>query len=104
MDRNRAKLLRIAGTLRPEAERILREITGFAELPLRETRTSEILSTFLADRGFRVERGVAGMDTAFRAEFSFGRGKPAVALLCEMDALPGLGHACGHNLGGVASA
>ena len=104
MDRNSAKLLRIAGTLRPEAERILREITGFAELPLRETRTSEILSTFLKDRGFRVERGVAGMDTAFRAEFSFGRGRPAVALLCEMDALPGLGHACGHNLGGVASA
>jgi amidohydrolase len=104
MDRNRTKLLRIAGTLRPEAERILREITGFAELPLRETRTSEILSTFLADRGFRVERGIAGMGTAFRAEFPFGRGKPAVALLCEMDALPGLGHACGHNLGGVASA
>jgi len=104
MGRNSAKLLRIAGTLRPEAERILREITGFAELPLRETRTSEILSTFLKDRGFRVERGVAGMDTAFRAEFPFGRGKPAVALLCEMDALPGLGHACGHNLGGVASA
>jgi len=104
MDRNRAKLLRIAGTLRPEAERILREITGFAELPLRETRTSEILSTFLADRGFRVEHGIAGMDTAFRAEFSFGRGKPAVALLCEMDALPELGHACGHNLNGVASA
>ena len=44
------------------------------------------------------------METAFRAEFSFGRGKPAVAFLCEMDALPGLGHACGHNLGGVASA
>ena len=104
MARNRTKLLRIAGTLRPEAERILREITGFAELPLRETRTSGILSTFLEDRGFRVERGIAGMDTAFRAEFSFGRGKPAVALLCEMDALPGLGHACGHNLGGVASA
>jgi amidohydrolase len=104
MNRNRTRLLRIAGTLRPEAERILREITGFAELPLRETRTSEILSTFLEDRGFLVERGIAGMDTAFRAEFSFGRGKPAVALLCEMDALPGLGHACGHNLGGVASA
>jgi len=77
MDRNRAKLLRMAGTLRPEAERILREITRFAELPLRETQTSEILSTFLKNRGFRIERGIAGMDTAFRAEFSFGRGKPA---------------------------
>ncbi len=104
MDRNSKTLLRIAGKLRPEAERLLREITGFAELSLRETRTSGILSSFLAERGFRVERGIAGMETAFRAEFPFGRGKPAVALLCEMDALPGLGHACGHNLGGVASA
>lgn len=104
MDRNRKQLLSITGTLRSEANRMLRAITGFAELPLQETRTSRTLSTFLEDRGFRVERGIAGMDTAFRAEVSFGRGKPAVALLCEMDALPGLGHACGHNLGGVASA
>jgi len=103
-DRNRKQLLSIADGLRPDAIRMLRAITGFAELPLREIRTSGTLSTFLEDSGFRVERGIAGMDTAFRAEASFGRGKPAVALLCEMDALPGLGHACGHNLGGVASA
>jgi len=51
-----------------------------------------------------VKRGVAGMETAFRAEFAFGKGRPAVAFLCEMDALPGLGHACGHNIVGVASA
>jgi amidohydrolase len=44
------------------------------------------------------------METAFRAEFAFGKGRPVVAFLCEMDALPGLGHACGHNIGGVASA
>jgi amidohydrolase len=104
MDRNRKQLLSHAGSMRPEAVRMLRAITGFAELPLRETRTSGLLSTFLEERGFRVQRGIAGMDTAFRAEVSFGRGKPEVALLCEMDALPGLGHACGHNLGGVASA
>ncbi len=104
MDRNRRQLLSIADALRSEAVRMLRAITGFAELPLREIRTSRTLSTFLEDRGFRVDRGIAGMDTAFRAEVAFGKGKPAVALLSEMDALPGLGHACGHNLGGVASA
>lgn len=104
MDPDRKKILSIAASLRPDAVRMLRAITEFAELPLREVRTSEMLSGFLAERGFRVRRGIAGMATAFRAEYVFGPGRPAVALLCEMDALQGLGHACGHNLGGVASA
>src|SRR3990170_5064410 len=104
MDSVRKKLLSEADALKPAAVRMLRAITGYSELPLREVRTSETLASFLAECGFRVRRGVAGMETAFRAEFRFGRGKPSVALLCEMDALPGLGHACGHNLGGVASA
>ena len=104
MDSVRKKLLSEADALRPAAVRMLRAITGYSELPLREVRTSETLASFLGERGFRVRRGVAGMETAFRAEFPFGRGKPSVALLCEMDALPGLGHACGHNVVGVASA
>ena len=83
---------------------MLEAVSGFAELGLREFRTSEILSGFLEARGFRVERGIAGMETAFRAEHVFGKGKPSVAFLCEMDALPGLGHACGHNIVGVSSA
>lgn len=83
---------------------MLRDITGFAELSLAETRTSGALAAFLEERGFRVRRRVAGMDTAFRAEHVFGKGHPNVAFLCEMDALPGLGHACGHNIIGVASA
>ena len=104
MDSVRKKLLSEADALRPAAVRMLRAITGYSELPLREVRTSDTLASFLGERGFRVRRGVAGMETAFRAEFPFGRGKPSVALLCEMDALPGLGHACGHNVVGVASA
>ncbi len=47
--------------------------------------------------GFTVERGVAGLPTAFTARHGTG-GRPTVALLLEYDALPGLGHACGHNL------
>jgi amidohydrolase len=104
MDPERKTLLTVAAGLRPEAVRMLRDITSFAELSFQETRTSETLSAFLEARGFRVERGVAGMETAFRAEYSFGKGSPAVAFLCEMDALPSLGHACGHNIVGVASA
>ncbi len=83
---------------------MLRDITAFAELPLEEARTAETLSGFLEGRGFRVRRGIAGMKSAFRAEYVFGKGKPAIAFLCEMDALPGLGHACGHNIVGTASA
>jgi len=104
MDHDRKKLLAIANRMLPEAVRLLREVTAFAELPLEEIRTSEALCAFLSGHGFRVRRGLAGMETAFRAEFAFGKGKPSVAFLCEMDALPELGHACGHNIVGVASA
>ena len=104
MDPERKTLLAVATRFRPIAVRMLREITSFAELSLQEIRTSRTLASFLEREGFRVRRGVAGMPTAFRAEYSFGRGRPAVAFLCEMDALPSLGHACGHNIGGVASA
>ena len=104
MDRRRKILLSKAEALRPDAVRMLGAISGYAELGLKEFRTSRTLAGFLEERGFRVERGIAGMETAFRAEYVFGKGKPAVAFLCEMDALPGLGHACGHNVVGVSSA
>ncbi len=104
MDTRRKILLSETEALRPDAVRMLGSISGYAELGLKEIRSSETLAVFLEGRGFRVERGTAGMKTAFRAEFAFGKGKPAVAFLCEMDALPGLGHACGHNVVGVSSA
>ncbi len=104
MDRDRRDILKIVNRTAGPALRLLRAISAHPELSLEETRTSATLADFLASRGFRVRRGVAGMETAFRAEFIFGRGKPAVAYLCEMDALPDIGHACGHNIVGVASA
>lgn len=103
-DREKRRIVSIASSLRPQAQALLTAVTAFAEPALGEVRTSRALSEFLEERGFRVARGIAGMETAFRAEYHFGRGRPAVAFLCEMDALPGLGHACGHNVGGVASA
>jgi amidohydrolase len=66
------------------------------EYAFAEHRAAALLSGELERAGFTVERGVAGMPTAFTGRL--GRGRPTVALLMEYDALPGLGHACGHNL------
>jgi len=54
------------------------------------------LTQYLEKNGFSIERGICGLPTAFRG--SYGKGKPAIAILAEYDALPKLGHACGHNL------
>jgi len=87
----------------------------FAEVGYQEVRSSALLSGELEQAGFTVRRGVAGMPTAFIAEY--GSGAPVIAILGEFDALPGLsqdvqkaiaagaaGHGCGHNLFGVGSA
>ncbi|MEU6097950.1 amidohydrolase [Streptomyces sp. NPDC047079] len=66
------------------------------EYAFAEHRAAELLTGMAAREGLTVESGVAGMPTAFAARS--GDGRPAVALLLEYDALPGLGHACGHNL------
>lgn len=68
------------------------------ELGYQEHRAADRITTFLGERGFRVERPYHGLDTAFRADAA-GRGSgPTVAILAEYDALPDIGHACGHNL------
>ncbi|MFD7654282.1 amidohydrolase [Actinosynnema sp. NPDC059797] len=78
----------------------LREVAsalhGDPEPAFAEHRAADRLCAELAAGGFAVERGVAGLGTAFVGRA--GDGGPRVALLLEYDALPGLGHACGHNL------
>jgi len=66
------------------------------ELGFQEIKASTWLNQYLEENGFSTERGICELPTAFRA--SYGQGKPAIAILAEYDALPGLGHACGHNL------
>lgn len=66
------------------------------ELGFQEVKAVAWLTRYLEENSFSIERGICELPTAFRA--SYGRGKPAVAILAEYDALPGLGHACGHNL------
>ncbi|MFZ1062767.1 MAG: M20 family metallopeptidase, partial [Acidimicrobiales bacterium] len=72
------------------------------ELGYEEFESSEAVASTLERAGFRVERGVAGLPTAFRA--SYGDGRLHVAYCAEYDALPDVGHACGHNIIAASSA
>ena len=72
------------------------------ELGEKEYKASKLLCDFLEERGFSVERGVAGMETAFRATYERKTGGPSIGLLCEYDALEGMGHACAHHMQGPA--
>jgi amidohydrolase len=71
------------------------------ELGFKEEKASAWLAGYLEDNGFHVERGIAGLATAFRA--TYGQGSPRIALLAEYDALPKIGHGCGHNIIGVSA-
>ncbi len=82
---------------RPDLIALARRIHAHPELRFEEHKASEWVSEVLRGRGHQVERGVAGMPTALRARAG-SRGGPCVAILAEYDALPGVGHACGHNL------
>jgi amidohydrolase len=84
-----------------EALALARWMSAHPELSLEERGTSARYIEFLRARGFAIEHPVAGLETAFLARR--GRGAWRAALLAEMDALPEIGHACGHNLSGPAS-
>jgi amidohydrolase len=66
------------------------------ELGFKEVKASALLTQYLEENGFAIERGICELPTAFQGRY--GNGKPAIAILAEYDALPQLGHACGHNL------
>jgi amidohydrolase len=66
------------------------------ESGFKEEKASGWLADFLAESGFHIEKGIAGLPTAFKA--AYGNSKPKLALLAEYDALPEIGHACGHNI------
>jgi amidohydrolase len=94
-----ASVDRLADTL----EQLSHRIHDNPELGYQEVKASGWLAEFLAAQGFKVERGVGGVETAFRATIETGAG-PTIAIMCEYDALPGIGHACGHNVIATAGA
>ncbi|MGE5673990.1 MAG: M20 family metallopeptidase [Mycobacterium leprae] len=82
---------------------IARTIWENPELGFQEYQAMRLLTEPLAESGFEVERGLAGMETAFRATWTGSESGPTLATICEYDALNELGHACGHNLIGAAA-
>lgn len=70
------------------------------ELGLEEFESSKKLIDILKNNGFEIEVGVGGFETAFKAIYESGKGGPSIGLLCEYDALEGMGHACAHHLQG----
>lgn len=95
------RVLATARELAPEIIRVSRTLYEDPELSLQEMRGAGLVCDLLAAGGFTIERGLAGMESSFRA--GWGSGSPTIALIVEMDALPGLGHACGHNVIAAAS-
>jgi amidohydrolase len=87
---------------RPELEALALRILAHPELGYAEVQASGWLAGMLAANGFAVERPYAGLETAFRAGL-VGQARPNVAFLAEYDALPEVGHGCGHNLIGPAA-
>lgn len=73
------------------------------EIGNQEFFASSLLTELLENEGFSVTKGVAGHDTAFIAKKTSNKAGPTIAFLAEYDALPGLGHACGHNIIGTMS-
>jgi len=81
-----------------------RDLHRHPELSLEEVRSSGRLQQILRDSGFQVQPAVAGLPTSFVGVCRGGGGEgPTVAFLAEYDALPGIGHACGHNIIAAAS-
>ena len=79
-----------------ELKTLSEKIWSLPELCYKEYEAHDLLTDFLEKKGFSVERSYTGIETAFRA--TFGSGRPNVCVICEYDALPEIGHACGHNL------
>ena len=117
LDKTKKNIISSIENHKSEIIKISDQIWKLAELAFDEHKSSQILSDYAEKNGFTVEKGVAGMPTAFVA--SYGSGKPVISVLGEFDALPGLsqdttpnknplveggsGHGCGHNMFGAAS-
>ncbi len=104
VDELKARVGAAVDALADELEALSHKIHANPELAFREEKAHAWLTEFLEAKGCRVARGAGGLSTAFTATIpGHGRG-PRIAIMAEYDALPGIGHACGHNVIAAASA
>jgi len=94
----------LAEAHREEFEAVSAFIFDHPELGCEEKLGQDALCTLLEKHGFDVQRGYGSLDTAFVAEYKSGKPGMTFAFMCEYDALPEIGHACGHNLIGTSGA
>jgi amidohydrolase len=91
------RIIESVDRLSDDLQTLSQRIHDNPELCFNEVKACEWLTEFLGKNGMKVEKAVAGVETAFRATIETGDG-PTIAILCEYDALPEIGHACGHNV------
>lgn len=91
----------IVQSLRPELQEMSDYIYDHPELGFDEFKSSKAHVDLLEKHGFDVEYPYLGFDTAFRATYKGAKKGPSIAFLSEYDALPGIGHGCGHNMLGT---
>ncbi len=100
----RSSILKQAESILPKAWELALSIFDNPETAYKEHFACKGLSEFLSGSGFEVESNLADLPTAFRARYAGEKTGPRLAFLAEMDALPEMGHACGHHLIGASSA
>ena len=114
---NKQAVLNSVSKHQQELIKLSDQVWAFAEIAMKEKQSAKVLSDYAEAQGFRVQRNIADIPTAFIAEY--GSGKPIIGILGEFDALPGLsqkaqtkrealnegaaGHGCGHNMFGAGS-
>ncbi len=92
----KASVIKEVDASHTELSELSLKIHSHPELSFKEHKAIGWITDYLEYHGFSVERGICKLPTAFKARY--GEGKPSIALLAEYDALPGAGHACGHNI------
>ena len=98
LDQAKTKITDAVDRLADDLEKISHQIHATPGLCFHEEQAAGWLSAFLERQGARVERGVGGLPTAFRATIEGSGPGPTIAIMAEYDALPNIGHACGHNV------
>lgn len=93
-----------AASHKEEFEKVSSHIFNNPELAFTEFKGQEALCTLLENNGFQVKKGIAGLETSFEAVYDTGKPGKKIAFMAEYDALPEIGHGCGHNIIGTSSA
>jgi amidohydrolase len=96
IEKLKASVIKEIEASRRQLRQLSLKIHSSPEMGFKEVKAAAWLTHYLEENGFSIEQGICKLPTAFRG--SYGKGKPAIAILAEYDALPKLGHACGHNL------